>query len=98
MVEEEEYELDNLEELSRHESGGDEVNYNRIINKVPDELKVYIQDKTFIQFEYEMKEFEKWKTKALEDGNRIQIALPDINVESTMPVDDIFEVNKNQEY
>lgn len=41
-IEEEEYELDDLEEVKRQESGGDEVNYIRIVNKVPDELKVYI--------------------------------------------------------
>jgi uncharacterized protein YqeY len=54
--------------------------FYKILNKIPDDLRVYVQDKVFKQFEDTMSEYEKWKRETLRDGNNPE--LPDVNVDN----------------
>jgi hypothetical protein len=61
---EKEYDPDgNDSESVMSDEDDDEIKFNRILNKIPDDLKVYVQLKTFEQYEKEMKDFETWKLK-----------------------------------
>jgi hypothetical protein len=64
VTKEKEYDPDgNDSESLMSDEEDDEIKFNRILNKIPDELKVYVQLKTFEQYEKEMKEFEGWKLR-----------------------------------
>ncbi len=66
------------------------------MNKIPDELKVYVQDKVFKQFQEALTDYEKWKRNSLKDErNHI---LPDINVDNQVPLDEFYEETKAKEY
>ena len=57
--------------------------------------------KTFQQYDKEIKNYEEWKAKlAEEDGgiSKVHIQIPEVNVESQMVVDDVFEFEKQKEY
>jgi hypothetical protein len=56
------------------------MRFYKLMNKIPDDLKVYVQDKVFKQFDSTMVEYEKWKRESLKDErNHI---LPDIDVDN----------------
>ena len=74
----------------------DKMMFYKILNKIPDDLRVYVQDKVFKQFEETMSEYEKWKRETLRDGNNPE--LPDVNVDNQVPLDDIYEDKKAKEY
>lgn len=57
------------------------------------DLLVYIQARTFKQYHRELEVYEKWKINAL--GCEGVVIVPEINYESSNPVDDIFEFSKS---
>ena len=66
------------------------------MNKIPDELRVYAQDKIFQQFEENLIDYEKWKKDIIKDDRSHN--LPDINVDNQIPLDDVYESSQNKEY
>eukprot|EP00347_Sterkiella_histriomuscorum_P020965 403335778 len=81
----------------------DQIEFNRIINKVPDDLRVYVQDKVFNQFDKMYQEFDEWQKKhytqiGLDWQLNANIQLPDINVDNQIPLDDVYNEGKVIEY
>ena len=68
----------------------DKMMFYKILNKIPDDLRVYVQDKVFKQFNDAMSEYEKWKRETFKDGNNHE--LPEVNVDN--PMDEFYEEKK----
>eukprot|EP00350_Pseudokeronopsis_sp_OXSARD2_P001213 CAMPEP_0170560954 /NCGR_PEP_ID=MMETSP0211-20121228/51904_1 /TAXON_ID=311385 /ORGANISM="Pseudokeronopsis sp., Strain OXSARD2" /LENGTH=106 /DNA_ID=CAMNT_0010875841 /DNA_START=18 /DNA_END=338 /DNA_ORIENTATION=+ len=64
--EEEEYTFESSDEENEKskislEKTTEEIKFNKIMQKIPDELKPYVSEITFRQFNDELKTYEKWK-------------------------------------
>lgn len=100
IFDEEEYDLSassDQEGESAKAKSGLEIQFNRILAKIPSELHVYVQPKTFEQFNKEMGEYERWKINESDENGRypITIKLPEVMIENQIPIDDVFQLSSN---
>lgn len=56
-------EMNETETLATKQARKDEIRFNKILAKIPEEHHVYVQESVFNQFKSEAKLFEKWKKK-----------------------------------